>query len=130
MVEPSEILDALLMRLDGATLPVAWENTNFTPGSGAYLAPQLFPAPTDRVTIGGITRQYGLFQVTVVCPEGEGSLEPLRRAQEVLDLFPMDLRLAAGDSTVRVPTPPYTSGGVPDTAWYRVPVTVPYECYG
>ncbi|WP_033472519.1 DUF4128 domain-containing protein [Bordetella bronchiseptica] len=110
-------------------LPVAWQNTKFTPPKNAiYLRAYVMPAATISRDAAGDHRQYrGVFQVNVVMPIGAGSRSAERVAAELDALFPVNLVMPSGGLAVRVRTP--ISSGQPTTgdADHTVPISLGYD---
>lgn len=110
-------------------LPVAWQNTKFTPPKNAiYLRAYVLPAATISRDAAGDHRQYrGLFQVNVVLPIGSGSRAAEQIGAELDALFPVNLTIASGGLAVRVRTP--ISSGQPTTgdADHTVPISLGYD---
>ena len=110
-------------------LPVAWENVPFTPTTGAtYLQAFLLPATTTGIDLAGAGRTYrGVYQINVVAPlnAGPGAAEGI--ADELADLFPLNLRVAVTGLTLQVVTPVTAAQGAQDTTDFTVPVSFQYR---
>lgn len=122
---------ALKARLAALTfaqpIPVAWPGKDFTP-SGRYIAAQIDGIPNERLTVAGHHRIAGLFLLAAVIPAGKGTGEADGIADAIAAHFPVDLRLTlTGGSILRVTAAPSIRGGFLDGAWWRVPVSVPFE---
>ena len=108
-------------------LPVAWENTPFTPPpTGIYLEEDFLPAETEDVFIqGSAPVRRGVYQVTVVYPIGRGTQAARALADDIADMFPNNAVLAQ-------PGPLFVNGfpdvfnGIVDSTAYRIPVSIPY----
>lgn len=108
-------------------LPVAWENTPFTPpATGIYLEEDFLPAETEDVFIQGTAPvRRGVYQVTVVYPIGRGTQAARALADDIADMFPNNAVLAQ-------PGPLFVNGfpdvfnGIVDSTAYRIPVSIPY----
>lgn len=122
---------ALAAKLEEAAtllgLPVAWENTPFTPPStGIYLEEDFLPAETEDVFIqGSAPVRRGVYQVTLVYPTGRGTQAARALADDIADMFPNNEVLAT-------PGPLFVNGfpdvfsGIVDSTAYRIPVSIPY----
>lgn len=110
-------------------LRVAYENVSFEPGPGeTYLRCFMLPAETDSLDLEGAhTLFQGLFHVNVVSPAGVGPGEPSRIADELAELFPINLALSRDDFTVYVRSKLTVSRGTSDTASYTVPTRLTYR---
>jgi len=108
-------------------LAVAWPNLDFTPSSLPYLEMQLATAPNERLTLGNETRFYGSIVVTVVAAKGDGSWSAETLADDLVVHFPVDLKVAAGPSRLRITTKPTARDGIRDGVYWRIPVVIPYE---
>ncbi|MDN8612797.1 phage tail terminator-like protein [Variovorax ginsengisoli] len=87
-------------------LPVAWENVSFTPPAGAYLRAFLLRgATTSRDLAGDNRNRVGVFQISIVCPAGNGAGAAESIAAELDALFPMNLRLTSGTFAVQQLSP-------------------------
>lgn len=110
-------------------LPVAWQNTKFTPpAAGIYLRAYVMPAATTSRDAAGDHRQYrGVFQVNVVLPIASGSRPAEQIAGELDALFPVNLSIPSGALAVRVRTP--ISVGQPTTgdSDHTVPISLGYD---
>lgn len=117
-------LEETAMVLD---LPVAWENTPFTPpATGIYLEEDFLPAETEDVFIqGSAPVRRGIYQVTVVYPIGRGTQAARMLAEDIADAFP-------NNSVIARPGPLFVNGfpdvfsGIVDSTAYRIPVSIPY----
>ncbi|MEE4465711.1 phage tail terminator-like protein, partial [Azotobacter chroococcum] len=89
------------------SLPVAWQNVPFTPpASGIYLRAFLLPADTDSLDLEGAHRLYtGVFQISIVAPNGNGSGDAEQPAADLDAEFPQNLRLTSGAFAVQIVSP-------------------------
>lgn len=111
------------------SLPVAWQNFAFTPPSTTYLRAFLLPAETDSPDLQGAMRTFtGVYQVSIVLPEGQGSDAGETLAAEIDALFPLNLRLTSGAVTVQVIGPASPGPAIHDGARYLLPVSFRYRC--
>lgn len=111
------------------TIPVAWPNRDFTPTGERFLAAQIDGLPNDRLTISGTHRVSGVLTVGAVIPAGGGTGQADGIADAVAEHFPCDLRLTIASGAVRITQVPSVRGGYRDGAYWRVPVTIPFEAF-
>lgn len=123
-------LEAWLERVAGVLkVPVAWENTSFTPpASGIYLESYFLPADNEGIAIqGGATVRRGVYQVTVVHPIGKGSQAASAMADAICSEFQDNTGIpSTGTSPVWVNGPPSAFNGIKDSTAYRIPVSIAY----
>jgi hypothetical protein len=125
-----DIRKALELHLDGMTpsLATAWENTKFQPVVGVpYQRVNLLPGIPENPTIGGtFKRELGLFQVTLMYPQGTGTKDAGDRAQLIRDRFPRGTELNHGNVYVMVDKTPEIRPGSQDGDRWSVPVRIQY----
>lgn len=111
-----------------ANIPVAWENTPFTPPvSGVYLEADFLPADNEDFTIQGIVSlRRGVYQVTVVYPVGSGSQAAEKLASAVSAAFSNNTALPTDGSPVYINGEPSVFSGFRDSTAYRMPVSIAY----
>jgi hypothetical protein len=97
-------LTARLLTLGG--LPdVAWENKDYKPVLGTpYLRPEVLWAEPTQAAIGdaGANWEKGIYQITLVYPDGEGNGRINAMSGKLKDLFKRGTSLAANGLTVRI----------------------------
>lgn len=109
-------------------LAIAWQNVAFTPPAGMYLRSFILPGQTDSLDLSGEHSAYvGVHQVSVVCPAGVGQGAGERLAQEIVDLYPLNLPLTRDGFEVKVFTKPFTGSAIPDEDVYVLPVSYSYR---
>lgn len=110
-------------------LPVAWQNTKFTPpAAGVYLRAYVMPAATISLDAAGDHRQFrGVFQVNVVMPIGGGSRAAEQIAAELDALFPVNLMMPSGGLAVRVRTPISVDQPTTGDSDHTVPISLGYD---
>lgn len=109
-------------------LQVAWQNAAFTPPAATHLRAFLIPADTGSDDLKGDHRQYlGIFQVSIVVPDGAGPGEADTIISELDTLFPVNLRLTSGAITVLVTSPVSAGPGQNEPGLYVVPVSFAYR---
>ena len=111
-----------------ANVPVAWENTPFTPPvSGVYLESDFLPADNEDFTVqGSATLRRGLYQVTVVYPVGSGTQAAEKLASAVSLAFSNNTALPTEESPVYINGEPSVFSGIRDGTAYRMPVSIAY----
>lgn len=124
--------ETLKKRLDllaiSPTIKTVWPNYDHKPDGKAHLVAEIIPAPNSRLTIKGRNRIAGSLVITVAVPIGGGSGQATAYADAVVAHFPVDLRLpVAGGNFVRITETPTVRAGFRDGAYWRVPVTAPFE---
>lgn len=111
-------------------LPKAWPNQDFDPakaGNLPYVACDLVRAGTaDRTLEGDAPETVGRLVATVVVAKGSSTGTANGHADAIAALFPMGLELPAGALTVEITQPPHIREGLPDGAYWRVPVAVTF----
>lgn len=108
---------------------VAFENIQFQPDAGeTYLRCFLLPAETDSLDLEGAHRLFqGLLQINVVAPLGEGPVGAARIADELAELFPLNLAMTADGLVVHVRTPVSIATGIQAGSTYTVPTRFTYR---
>lgn len=109
-------------------LPIIWEGQDKPAPAGGYLEPQLFRSATTRQFLGSGDphQRLGFLQVAIMIPPGDdgaGVMRADRIADAIVAHFPCDLRLGE----VRITQTPHVSGGFPDGAFWRLPISVYWE---
>lgn len=103
-------------------LDIVWQNTPGTPAE-THLRPYLLPAGVSSDDLEGKHRRYtGVYQVNIVSPvaTGPGLAEAI--ADELADLFPVNLRLI-GEITVQVMTPVSPGPALQESHAWTLPVS-------
>ena len=123
---------ALKARLDAMhfnpAMPIAWPNRKYVPDGSRHLVAEIIRAPKDRLTIADHHRTAGSLVVTVVTPVNNGSGEADSLADAVAAHFPTDLRISlTGGGSIRVTAAPSARDGFRDGAYWRTPLTIPFE---
>lgn len=126
----NKALDAWLEKAANTLgLPVAWDNTKYTPpANGLYLEAHFLPADNDDVAIqGGAVIRRGVYQVTVVYPIDKGTQEPQKTAADICSEFQNNTAIpSTGISPVWVNGEPSAFSGIKDGTGYRIPVSIAY----
>jgi hypothetical protein len=130
-----QILNALMTRLTAPALsgnpPVASPLVAFSPTSGvAYLdAKPIMRADPQRpwIAFDSGTVYRGIFQVDAVVPNNKGEVAGLSLAALVVERFDVGTILDLADGTrLKINGKPGVATVIPDGAWARYPVSVPY----
>lgn len=109
-------------------IPVAWQNVPFTPPATRYLRAWLLPAETGSETLDGAHRRYvGVFQVSVVVPQGTGPGAAEAIAEAIAALYPMNQLLSMTGLDVYIVGPMSVAQGLHSDDRYIVPVTCRYR---
>ncbi|MFA5595940.1 MAG: phage tail terminator-like protein [Pusillimonas sp.] len=109
-------------------VPVAWENTPFTPTTYPFLRAFIVPDDTDSLDLAGDHRLYtGLFQISVIGEVGKGAAQAERIAESIAELFPLNLRMAVTDGVVLVYSPMSEGPAMPDSGIFTLPVWCRYR---
>lgn len=129
----TSIMEALFARLAEmpGVLPIAWPNKPFDPPpDGKFFRAQFIPNMVERTSIQSSAppRRRGLFQVSVMWPQGEGERPPRTFAGTVAAHFETDLRLVRDGISVRVTSYPAIADLLIDGSRVMIPVTIPWEC--
>ena len=124
------IENALKARLATYALPKAWPNQGFDPtkaGNVPFIACDLVKAATTDRTLAGESPEYvGRLIATVVVLSGTSTATANTHADAIAALFPMGLRIPAGDKTITITQPPHIREGIGDGSYWRVPVSIPF----
>ena len=106
---------------------VAWENVTFDPGT-QYVRSNLLPAQTQSFDLLGLHRRYqGVYQVTLVMPQGVGmgATEALVASLEVS--FPQHTYFVSGGLRVLISRPMSAAGSFTGDGEVSVPVSCTYQ---
>lgn len=130
MVE--HIRAALESHLAGMTpeLDTAWENVSYTPTDGVpYQRVALLLADAENPTLGQervIDR--GIFQVSLVYPQGTGPAAAQARVTALRERFPAGLVLTSGGYSIRIERTPSGVPALQDEGRYTLPVSIRFIC--
>lgn len=110
-------------------LRVAFEDVAFTPNSGeTYLSCFLLPATTDSEDLEGAHKVYrGTLQVSIVKPRGGGLATASGIEDELVALFPNNLKLTSGAFSVFVRSPLSAAPPIIDTPNTTLPLSCSYR---
>lgn len=94
-----------------------------------YLAVKLFINDTVTRYVGAGRKQYqGILQVTVVYPIKAGILSATEIAGQVAGYFKKGTIIDGDGVRIKINRQPSLATPIPDGAWLRVPVSIPYNC--
>lgn len=114
------------------THETAYMNQSYTPTKGTtWVRGSLLPAQTQAASIGldGNDLYQGIFQVDVFVPQGKGSGEGVRLADDVIEHFPKSTVLTSGVFRIRIENSWITTPREePD--WFMIPVSVSWFSHG
>lgn len=110
-------------------LPVAWENTSYTPSPDtAYLACALMPAPTLNPSLGTRhDRLVGLFQVSVYGVQNQGPAASEAIADAIIAAFPRG-SISYNGTIINIDITGSRAQGLNDAnGFYFIPVRIRYR---
>jgi hypothetical protein len=119
---------------------IAWPKVPFTKPQGGtppkplpYIEVRLLPNRVQRLFIGSAEphRRPGILQLDFMAPTTGllDDVQVIEMAGDIAAHFPADLRLTAHGVTVRIQQAPDVLQGFADGAYWRVPVSIRYDCY-
>ncbi len=109
-------------------IPVAYENTKFTPPDGRYARAFVLPGETTSNDLGGKHRRYvGVFQVSLHLPNEGGTATASTLAASLDAAFPLTAPLSASGLKVFLTTPMSQGPALSEGGHYRVPVSCRYR---
>jgi hypothetical protein len=124
---------ALEKRLNAiaSPLPGPVENKAYTPVAGTpYQKIAFMPATPEDITMGRKLTQYqGLFQVSLLYPQGEGRGAAQTRAQAIRAHFKPPMTLTESGVNVQINDTTRIAAGYQDGDRWVVPVTIPWYAY-
>ena len=96
-----------------------------TPEPPFWLAYQV-KTPPERMGVGDWHIYVGRLVVAVMVTEGTFEGESSAQAQRIIDQFPPNMILTAGDGQVQITAIGYADDGEPDGAYFRTNVHIRY----
>ena len=124
---------ALEQRLATLTpaLATAYENAAFTPVTGTpyQRINMLVNRPVDHAVTLDVTEQRGIFQVTLMYPQGTGRGEAQARSALIANLFKPPLTLTNGAVKVEINKTTHIAGGMPDGDRWAVPISIYWQSF-
>lgn len=124
----TDVSAAMATRLGTLSYPIAYENADFTPPSGVYLAERLMPVETRPMGLAAESSDVleGMWQVLCYSPAGEGKGAAFKAADAVAAAFPKALRVTHDGIEATVRRSEQNAGFVSGQR-FVVPVTVYYR---
>lgn len=112
-------------------LATALQNAKFEPVLGTpYQRLYLLPAEPATVDIGlATTDERGIFQVSLCYPQEKGPGAAEARAELIRQHFSVGTEMIESGLRIRVTRKPAIAAGIPDGAWWMVPVSIRYRCF-
>jgi hypothetical protein len=110
---------------------IAWENGSYNPTDVEYVEPYHIPTLREPASRGNMFRTLyrGVFRIECLIPRNKGTGAARLLTSKIIEAFEAntDFTLASGKyATVR---DTYKETGIPDGAFYRVPVNVRWYAY-
>ena len=123
-----KLLEQRLNALSTGIILTAFENAPFTPVNGvAWQKCDMLPAKTQNPTMGDdFKRDAGIFQVTLAYPLNVGAGAAIVRAKVIAEGFKRGYTMNDGTLRVLIDESPSIAQGIPDGAWYKLPISIPY----
>ncbi|MEL6100474.1 MAG: phage tail terminator-like protein [Pseudomonadota bacterium] len=106
-----------------------WPNQDFDPpfDGGVFFEVDHIRSQPQRLTHGNGERIRGIMQVTIDSEKGAAVTAAEGLAELLVDHFPADMTLTAGDETVRVRQTPAIATGFQDGQRWRIAVSIFHE---
>jgi len=109
------------------SVQVAWENVVFEPGT-QYARASLIPAATQSFDLLGLHRRYrGVFQVTLVMPQGVGMGSAEALVSSLESAFPQHQYFVSSGLRVFIVQPMSAAGAFSGDGESSVPVSCTYQ---
>jgi hypothetical protein len=110
-------------------IPVAWENVSLTPEPDVtYLRAFMLWAPTIAPDVSARMRSlYGIFQVSVVAPQGTGPGAAEDMVAAIGDLFPPTQPMRLAGVTVWMLQPMSQAPAMPEADRFVIPCSVQFQ---
>jgi len=106
-------------------IPIAWENTPYTPVSGTpYARVYLLAAEPDNPEIGGMATERGFMQVSLCYPLDTSPGAAMARAELIRATFPRGAAFSASGVTTQIERTPEIAPAMIEDDRYVVPVRV------
>lgn len=120
-------LDGHLAGMPGGT-PIDWENVSFDQDNQVYLSQGIFPAEDIPVGMeqGGSDVLAGLYQIMINVPKNTGKNGHVSELEKIKARFPRSSVITC-DGTRVVIHKVFSSNGIPDDNYFRVPVSIRYR---
>lgn len=106
-------------------IPIAWENTPYTPVSGTpYARVYLLAAEPDNPEIGGMATERGFLQISLCYPLDTGPGAAMARAELIRSTFPRGAAFSASGVTTQIERTPEIAPAMIEEDRYVLPVRV------
>lgn len=106
-------------------IPLAWENTPYTPVSGTpYARVYLLAAEPDNPEMGGMATERGFLQVSLCYPLDAGPGAAMTRAELIRSTFPRGAAFSASGITTQIERTPEIAPAMIEEDRYVLPVRV------
>jgi hypothetical protein len=118
---------------DDEDIPIAFENVAFDPPAGIYARVFHLPATTTSAFLEGRQKTFsGIYQVSVVAPQGDGAGRARDAGMSLSARFPVNLVLIDGAFSLQIVTPVTLGPAIVDsegakTARYTIPCGFQYR---
>jgi hypothetical protein len=109
-----------------------YENEDKTPPAEAtpYQRVSFLPAQPDNTVMGaGVYRANGIFQVSLLYPQGDGPANAAAQAELLRSWFKRGTTLAEGGINVLVTDTPAVGPGMQDDTRWHVPVSIRWQAW-
>lgn len=124
-----DIRDAIIKRIkdNWAATIIHWPGTELKPPAAPWIQPRIVWGAAVQVALGqdAPTRITGLLHTNVFTEIGKADDEAMDYVDDLRDLFPRNLRLAAGTKSIIFETP-RAAPALEDEDWHQVPVLAPF----
>ena len=127
----TDISAALDGHAEGLGLPLALENTSYTPIIGEmYLRPTILPASTDQAGISpaSLEDHLGVYQIDIIAPLGTGKSQVNEQSDLVAKHFKANQTLSYNGVDVFIKSVSRSAGNR-DDAWFIVSVEINYQSF-
>lgn len=123
-------LEDHLLTMAGS-LPLAVENGSYEPTEGVpYQRAAVLRAEPEAVTMGRkLTKEHGIFQVTLMFPEGEGTGDAEEYAKLIKARFKPVQAITADGVKVQLTEAVHVVSGFPSSGRWAVPISIQWMAY-
>lgn len=106
-------------------IPLAWENTPYTPISGTpYARVYLLAAEPDNPEMGGMATERGFLQISLCYPLDAGPGAAMTQAELIRSTFPRGAAFSASGITTQIERTPEIAPAMIEEDRYVLPVRV------
>jgi hypothetical protein len=110
---------------------MVWENTSYKPDLETPWFEEFFlPNDSKQASLGisGTQEDFGLYQINVRTPIGQGTFASDNYIQELSELFKIGTILLKDGEYIYIENST-AAQGIPEENWYVVPFTISWSCY-